>query len=328
MGASFSSHCEYGNGGDLCELRDFVWLARDKQEKFDRLDNIQPGNIATIVKINSSNIEYLPKDLAISFPHLKVVEMESSVQLPDLNTSFFEDHFPELESLRFWKCSIKSIQENSFEKLPALHEIRMNDCEIRSLDPDVFQGNLELREIFFSGNKIRVLPKGIFRNLGELKRILFILNQIRILDKDLFRDNKRLRYIHFSVNRIQQLDPLLFRGLVELEEIGFSGNQIKILRENLFQDNLNLRIIRLYYNKIKKIHPALFQNLQQLEHFGLDPNTCFNRSFSVEFYKKHSRNFFLVDLRVCYENWELSRNLVEQGWYKLVAALIFFNIPF
>lgn len=309
----FSSHCEYGNGGDLCELRDFTWLLKDKQEDFNRFGTITPGNIATIVKINSSNVEYLPKDLGVSFPHLKVVELESSVQLSELNESFFEDDFPEIESLRIWKGAIKTINDYSFKKIPELQEIRMNDCEVRFLSENAFQGNLKLTQLYFSGNKIRSLPRGVFRNLENLDRILFILNQIRILDKDLFKDNKRLKYIHFSVNRIQQLHPYLFRGLTELEEIGFSGNQIKILRENLFQDNLNLRIIRLYYNKIRKIHPTLFQNLSRLEHFGLDPNMCFNRSFSIEFFKKHSRNFFLVDLRDCYENWQLSKNFVEQG---------------
>jgi Leucine-rich repeat (LRR) protein len=288
----------------ICELKNIQILQKDRAQmiEFDGTEE-ERGRIKEL-KIFESTVEYIPKELKLGFPNLKSLFVNGCNNLEEIDNSFFETAFDNIESLTIMRNKASNspmqhsaIKANPFEKLPGLKMFHFDEKMIEILSENTFKGSRKLKEISFFTNRIEVVPTTLFRNLRELESVNLGSNFIENLDADLFKDNWKLKSVDFMTNKIESIPDRLFRNLFFLKEVNFSYNRINSLNAHLFKTNRNLKFLHFRINKIATIEPDSFKNLRRLQEVDFYSNACISDTLVL------SECDILKELKKCFDSW-------------------------
>lgn len=211
-----------------------------------KLSNSINENVTVIELTNNENVAYLPEDVNIPFPSLRVINA--------------------------YGCSIKSVSKPNLNGLVKLVKLNLERNQIAKIDENSFDDLIALVDINLDDNKLEDLPSKLFRELPHLDTLRVKNNQLQSLDVDTFKNNKQIALLHLSDNKLTTLPAGLFDGLTIMRQLWLNGNEITGLPPHIFDDCSSLIDLDLARNKIKIIDTNWLLKLTPLREVSFSRN--------------------------------------------------------
>lgn len=165
-----------------------------------------------------------------------------------LSKDFFRV-FPNLETLRIQKTSVKHMNVGDFSGAKSVKYLYLIENKIKSIDDNVFQGNYKLELINLDSNFIKEISSDSFKGPLKLKTLSLRNNLIRELHVDTFKDLINLKTLILSSNQLKSLDGKLFQNNFNLYKLLLNDNQLISIGEDLLVYANNLKIVDLSNNQ-------------------------------------------------------------------------------
>lgn len=186
--------------------------------------------------------------------------------------------FPNLIIARFWNCSLKSVDNNSWKNLKKLVALYLGHNQIMSVECGAFKDLISLEVLTLAHNQIVFLCSTIFDSLVELTQLFLDDNELEFLNRNIFRSLVKLKQLELDDNHFFFLHEKIFHRLISLTTISLSGNQFERISSNLFSNNTKLAYIWIGNNPLKSVKFDLFDGLKNLKKVNLN-NTCVDKEF-------------------------------------------------
>ncbi|KAL7015186.1 hypothetical protein ACKWTF_016329 [Chironomus riparius] len=171
--------------------------------------------------INEANVEFLPINIATTFPDIKVLKVIGS--------------------------SLKSIEKSNFEGLEKVVEVNLEKNLISNLPANVFEPLKNIKKINLNSNKISSFPSNIFASNTKLMSITAVGNVISSISDQAFKNLANLKLLFISNNQIEDLRSGTFDDCVELKILSIYSNRLRHVPENIFNKNTNLEISQKHF---------------------------------------------------------------------------------
>lgn len=211
-----------------------------------KLTNSLNESVTELRMVRNKKIEFLPQDISVPFPNLRIVDA--------------------------FGCSVKEVTKQSFYGLTKVQKIVLDDNKIEKIVENSFDDLTELNLLYLDNNKITDLPIKLFEKLENLDTLYLNGNQLTKLDENLFRNNKKLALLHLNENKLQTLPAGIFDGLTQMRQIWLKSNEIVDLPANIFDQCDSLVDIDLSRNKLKTIDANLLSKLGALREVSFSFN--------------------------------------------------------
>lgn len=199
---------------------DDVWVSKTTGNHLENQFDSQV-NWLFFSKSRRRTMKYLPKNISVFFPNLRVIEapgcgltLISSRDLEGLG------HLYEIE---FKNNDIVTIAENSFDKLFLLDRLTLSFNKIRRLAEKLFENLENLSELSLQGNRIEELDEKIFARNYKLQLLYLNRNKLTYLPRDIFKNNRVLETIDLSKNNLKIIKTE-FKAFTTVPHINLKGN--------------------------------------------------------------------------------------------------------
>lgn len=225
----------------LCEFNDDIEITEPLT-----LSNSVNENVTELVMRRNKKIEFLPKDLIVTFPNLKGIDAFGS--------------------------SVKSINKLNFYGLTKLIKIVLDDNNIEAIDENSFVDLINLEYLYLDNNKITDLSPKLFANLENLDTLYLNGNQLTKLDPELLKNNNKIALLHINDNNLRTLPAGFLDGLTRMRQLWLKNNEIIDLPSHIFDQCESLIDVDLSSNRIKTIDPNLLSKLTELREVSFSFN--------------------------------------------------------
>jgi Leucine-rich repeat (LRR) protein len=210
--------------------------------------------------------------------------------LSRVDREFFKQ-FPNLESLKLWRGTLRDIQSGSFDSLTNLTALELRSNNLKQLDEDLFKSMNKLVSLDLSQNPLKRISSELFANLAALNKLNLYGCELFDLEPNTFHGLDNLNKLTLRSNKLTHLNEALFTGLKNLTQLDFRFNKLTDINEETFRDTCNLIELDLSYNKLIGIRFGLNNesSLQQLKCLTLRGN-------KLEKFEINLRNLEELDL--------------------------------
>lgn len=224
-----------------CDFNDDIEITEPS-----KLTNPVNESVTELRMGGNKKIEFLPEDVSIPFPKLRLVDA--------------------------FGCAVKEVTKQNFHGLTLVDKIVLDDNRIEKIDENSFDDLTDLNLLYMDNNKIADLPTKLFEKNENLDTLYVNGNQLNKLDANLFKNNKKMALLHLNDNKLQTLPPGIFDGLTEMRQLWLKSNEIADLPANIFDQCKSLVDIDLSRNKMKTIDMNLLSKLGALREVSFSFN--------------------------------------------------------
>lgn len=184
--------------------------------------NLQSDSNVTRLKIENSNMFYLPINIFKKFQNLVAIQFKNT--------------------------NLEHLFKGNFIGASKLKELIINGNKIKSLDDNIFEGTQGLESINLNSNKIEKLSPNTFERLENLKHLLMMNNLIEELHVQLFKDLVKLEHLDVSSNQLKSLDGKLLIFNTKLAKIYFNKNKIQVIGGDILNYSKKINVFDFYGN--------------------------------------------------------------------------------
>lgn len=202
-----------------CVMADQVIDAKE----FKITNQSDGGDVKGLIMSNNKFMQYLPENIAATFPNLREFTAQNS-SLVLLSKKHFEG-LRHLKTINLANNQIKFIESDTFDDLKNLEELDLSGNSLENIDEEVFTKLKSLKMLRISENKLHFVHPKLFRNLRNLQNISISSNQISTIDANVFKTNQKLRNVWLQNNKIKSLSPNILDKTKTLEYVDFRENK-------------------------------------------------------------------------------------------------------
>lgn len=217
--------------------------------------NAENDDVRMFVAEDAEGIEFLPINIAETFPNLIFIRIE--------------------------RCSLQYLNSLSFHKLHGLLRLQVQENLVESIDKNTFDDLRNLLDLSLSSNLISYLHPKTFVNLLKLRLLELDYNRLASFEPRLIQVNKKLMTLDISSNRLQFLKPGTFETLTSLKNLRARNNRISVLPSTICSNCKRLKLLDLHGNNITEIPLGYLSHLSELREIIFSSNPLTSANFAL-----------------------------------------------
>ncbi|CAB01749.2 Ig-like domain-containing protein [Caenorhabditis elegans] len=250
-------------------------------------------------------------------PKLRVLKVQSSPSLDDSDWFLRRNQFPELQTLHFKNCSLKTfpkalmaltslleldLSDNMLENLGAdsihirsIQRVILRNNQIKSIGVHVFRYMPTLKMLDLSGNNMTRLVTSDFTSAVSLRELILRENKIELIETDTTEPMQQLETLDLSGNLLSEVRLEAQQNFRHLFSLNLSCNPLQIIREGFLQLP-DLQVLQLDNCNISVVEAGAFVSLPRLHSMDIkdNPNLAYFSPYAFSnntaFYRMNIQN--------------------------------------
>ena len=159
--------------------------------------------------------------------------------------------------LSMLKCSLSSIEPNSFDNMKRLHQLFLGENELVDLPDNLFHFNAEITHLYLERNS---LTKFNTSKLGLKSVQHLFLPQNKL--KEVVITVPTLFGLRLEDNKIEQLTRNTFNNVKQIYVLALFGNRIRFISKDAFNHTNTISQLLLHNNTLTSLPSGLFNTME------------------------------------------------------------------